>query len=314
MAERAASVIDHLLPYGPPRQWGAHAAVSPALPLGLRSRPASRGARYVHDVSGILCANGSRCRTGQVWSAPPCVSADGRSPERTEIGSPVLRQNSVRRQVVDLSALIRRQSQLDDHPPSPPAPPPPLPRRRPSPTRPREPSPAPAARRLQANGAPAEAAHDRPPVVGRAGQSLDRLAACSGHRVARHRPAMAAPTLPRVLDSAVRSVHGRPPCRQCRDHSPRQENDRGESLVGAHRLPPYTEAPPPALSDLADVPRQPSATWSRSTFSPFPPLASASSSSSSCSLTTAGGSSCPGQELQLLVLPELPSSPPSPIR
>jgi methylglyoxal synthase len=30
---------------------------------------------------------------------------------------PVLRQNSVRRQVVDLSALIRRQSQLDDHPP-----------------------------------------------------------------------------------------------------------------------------------------------------------------------------------------------------
>src|SRR5262249_22214541 len=47
---------------------------------------------------------------------------------------------------------------------------------------------------------------------------------------------MTAPTLPRALDSAVRSVHGRPPSRQRRDHSPRQENDRGESLGGGPRI------------------------------------------------------------------------------
>ena len=63
-------------------------------------------------------------------------------------------------QVVDLSALIRRQSRLDDHPPAPPASTPPVPLRRPPPARPREPRLAPAARRVQENGDPAEAAHD----------------------------------------------------------------------------------------------------------------------------------------------------------
>src|SRR6267142_3315043 len=72
----------------------------------------------------------------------------------------VLRQNSVRREVVDLPALIRRRSWFDDHPPAPAASPPALSLRRPPPARPREPRLAPAARRLQANGAPTEATHD----------------------------------------------------------------------------------------------------------------------------------------------------------
>ena len=72
----------------------------------------------------------------------------------------VLRQNSVRREVVDLPALIRRRSWFDDHPPAPAASPPALSLRPPPPARPRKPRLAPAARRLQANGAPAEAPHD----------------------------------------------------------------------------------------------------------------------------------------------------------
>jgi len=72
----------------------------------------------------------------------------------------VRRQNSVRREVVDLPALIRRRSWFDDHPPAPAASPSALSLRRPPPARPRKPRLAPAARRLQANGAPAEATHD----------------------------------------------------------------------------------------------------------------------------------------------------------
>ena len=41
----------------------------------------------------------------------------------------------------------------------------------------------------------------RPPAVGRTGKSLDQLETGSGHRLARHRPTMAAPPLPRVLAS-----------------------------------------------------------------------------------------------------------------
>src|SRR6266446_5178460 len=73
---------------------------------------------------------------------------------------PVLRQNLGRRQVVDLSALIRTQSQLDDPSPAPPASIPSLPVRRPPPARPREPGLAPPARRLQANGDPAATAQN----------------------------------------------------------------------------------------------------------------------------------------------------------
>src|SRR6266404_3737394 len=48
----------------------------------------------------------------------------------------VLRQNFAGGQVGEPSALIRRQSQLDDHPPAPPASPPPVPLRRPPPDHP----------------------------------------------------------------------------------------------------------------------------------------------------------------------------------
>jgi hypothetical protein len=63
-------------------------------------------------------------------------------------------------QLVDLSALFRRESELDDQPPAPPASTPPLPLRRPPPARPGEPRLAPPARRVQANGDPAQASHD----------------------------------------------------------------------------------------------------------------------------------------------------------
>jgi hypothetical protein len=111
-------------------------------------------------------------------------------------------------------------------------------------------------------------------MLGRAGQSLDRLEAGSARRVARHRLAMAAPTLPRVLDPALGPAHRRPPSGRSRNRRPRQDNGRGESPVGcsphprgapearhrhrrAHRLQAPAEVAPPALSDLADVPRQP---------------------------------------------------------
>src|SRR5216684_3019527 len=75
-------------------------------------------------------------------------------------------------QVVDLSALIRRQSEPDDHPPAPPAPTPPVPVRRPPPARPREPRLAAATGRLQADGEPAEASTERSAPLGLAVRSL----------------------------------------------------------------------------------------------------------------------------------------------
>src|SRR5207245_9840353 len=82
-----------------------------------------------------------------------------RRTDRSTNGSPVLRQNVAGGQVGEPSALIRRQSQLDDHPPAPPASPPPVPLRRPPPARPGEPRLAPAARGLQENDDPAETTH-----------------------------------------------------------------------------------------------------------------------------------------------------------
>src|SRR5919106_3369043 len=87
-----------------------------------------------------------------------------------------------------------------DLPPTPPVPAPPLPPRRPPSARPRKLGPAPATRRLQANDVPPKAPYDGPAVLGRPGQSVERLAAGAGHRLARHRPALAAATLPRLLD------------------------------------------------------------------------------------------------------------------
>src|SRR5438876_2543116 len=83
-------------------------------------------------------------------------------------------KTSAGRHVVDLSTLIRTQSQLDDPSPVPPASSPPLPVRRPPPARPRELGLAPAARRLQANNDPAPTSPNRSALLGRAGQSLGR--------------------------------------------------------------------------------------------------------------------------------------------
>src|SRR5439155_609467 len=68
-------------------------------------------------------------------------------------------------QVVDLSALIRREWPSHDHHAAAPAPPLPVPLRRPPPARPREPRPAPAARRVQEDGGPAEVAPRRPALL-----------------------------------------------------------------------------------------------------------------------------------------------------
>src|SRR4030095_9974712 len=65
-----------------------------------------------------------------------------------------------RRQVVDLSALIRTQSRPDVQSLAPPDSALSLPLRRPSPARPREPGLVPSARRLQANGDSATTTQD----------------------------------------------------------------------------------------------------------------------------------------------------------
>ena len=126
---------------------------------------------------------------------------------------------------------IRRQSRLDDHPPAPPAPSLALPLRRPPSARLGEPRPAPAARRLQAIRASAQTAPDRSPLVGRPRQSLDRVETGPGDRDPRHRPAVAATSLPPVLDRPLQRPW-RPPARQCRASCPRCTNGRGQSLVG----------------------------------------------------------------------------------
>src|SRR5438477_10172205 len=117
---------------------------------------------------------------------------------------PVRRQNCVRHEVIDLPALIRRQSPVDDHPPAPPASTPPGPLRRPPPGRPGEPCVAPPARRLQKNGEPTEIAQQRSALLGRAVPGVGRLETGSRHRNAEHRPEVAAPPLPCALDQALR--------------------------------------------------------------------------------------------------------------
>src|SRR5258708_2612999 len=106
------------------------------------------------------------------------------------------RQNFARGQVGELSALIRRRSQLDDHPPAPLASTPPDPLRRPPPGRSGEPRLAPATRRLHENGDPAQAACDGSPLLGVASQGLGRVEAISRDRYPRHCAAVAAAPLP----------------------------------------------------------------------------------------------------------------------
>src|SRR5438876_11721734 len=87
----------------------------------------------------------------------------------------VIRQNSVRRQVIDLAGLIQRKFRFDGHPPAPPASTasPPLPRS--SPCRLGEPGLTPPARRLQEDADPAEGAQERPTLLGRAVEGVGRL-------------------------------------------------------------------------------------------------------------------------------------------
>src|SRR2546425_3080481 len=176
-------------------------------------------------------------------------------------------------QVVDLSAVIRRHSQLDD-PPAPSASTPPGPLPRPPPGRPGKPRLAPPTRSLQEDGEPAEVAQQRSALLGRPVEGVGRLEAGSRHRVAQHRPAVAAPPLRRLLDQTLRS----PPCgtaaRQPPDQNTRPTNGSGQSSLGrapnpwraaearnrggrAYGLPAAPEAAHTAVPDLADVPRQP---------------------------------------------------------
>src|SRR2546422_1985456 len=135
-------------------------------------------------------------------------------------------------QVVDLPPLMRRQSPVDDHPPALLASTPPDPLRRPPPGRSGEPRLAPATRRLQENGDPAQDSGDGSPLLGLAGQGLGRVEAAPRDRYPRHRPAVAAATLPPTLDQALRPAHRRPPVRQRRDQGPRHANGRGQSALG----------------------------------------------------------------------------------
>src|SRR5262245_22912574 len=112
---------------------------------------------------------------------------------------PVPRQNFVQRQAIDPAGLTRRQSRRDGQPPAPPASTGSSSLRRSPSYRPRELSPPPPARRLQEDRDPAEGPKEGPALLGRAVESVARLAAGSYHRVARHRPALAAASLPRLL-------------------------------------------------------------------------------------------------------------------
>src|SRR2546427_8125359 len=145
---------------------------------------------------------------------------------------PVLRQNSVRRQVIDLSSLIRRRSRLNGHSPAPPASTPPDALRRPPSGRPGEPCFAPPARRLQEDGEPAEVAQQRSAVLGSVVQGVGRLEASSRHRVTQHGPAVAAPPLPRVLGQTLRSPCSGTPARKPPIQSSRRTNGSSQSYLG----------------------------------------------------------------------------------
>src|SRR5439155_27156295 len=128
-----------------------------------------------------------------------------------------------------LSALIRRQSRLDDHPPAPPDSTPPVLVRRPPPARPREPCLAPAARRVQEDGVPPEAPRQRSVLLGLALQGVDRLEDGSRDRGSSHRAAVAAPAFPRILDEALPPAQRGPAARPRRDQGPGRQNGRRES-------------------------------------------------------------------------------------
>src|SRR5437870_11878419 len=110
---------------------------------------------------------GARYRQPRPSLAGGLISLGPDLVEMSKQAAGVLRQNSVRHQVIDLSALIRRRSRLNGHSPAPPASTPPDALRLPPSGRPGEPCLAPSARRLQADGDPAEVAQQRSTVLGR---------------------------------------------------------------------------------------------------------------------------------------------------
>src|SRR5467141_1309422 len=112
------------------------------------------------------------------------------------MGMTVLRQNSIRRQVIDLAGLIQRTFRPYGHPLAPPASTASPPLRRSPPCRPGEPGLSPPARRLQEDGDPAEGAQARPTLLGRAVEGVGGREACSRHLVTQHRSAVAETPLP----------------------------------------------------------------------------------------------------------------------
>jgi hypothetical protein len=187
----------------------AHRAGSWSLPT------APSPGRSMRTAYLLCCASASSCRPpGLVHPEPPPPSrADPATPDVDDLA--VRRQNSVRRQVIDLVRLIQRKFRLDGHPPAPPAATASPPLRRSPPGRPGEPGLVPPARRLQEHGGPAKGAQERPTLLVRAVEGVGRLEAGSRHRVTQHRPAVAAAPLLRALDQALRPAHRGPPTRQC---------------------------------------------------------------------------------------------------
>src|SRR5262249_60006093 len=110
-------------------------------------------------------------RPGEVWISPPRTTRPLLSLAKTPpVG-----------QVVDLSALVGRESELDDHPPAPPAATSPLSLRQPPAARPRERRPAPATRGAQEDSQAGQAAAARSTLRGRSVQNVDRVAGRPPH-------------------------------------------------------------------------------------------------------------------------------------
>ena len=122
----------------------------------------------------------------------------------------------------------------------PPAPILPVPLRRPPPAGFGEPRLAPPARRVQENGPSAQAAPDGSPLVGLAGQGVDRVEGGPRDRDPRDCPPVAAAPFPRTLDQAFGAASRGPPARQRRDPSSGLTHGCGESLVGCPSNPRRT--------------------------------------------------------------------------
>ena len=162
--------------------------ISPCTTLRQAARETSFASTGVHTS----CAD---------WQVITMLGRAVPQARRTTCPSPKFRPS---RQVIDLSALIRRRSRLNGHSPAPPASPP----------------------------EPAKVAQQRSTVLGRVVQGVGRLEAGSRHRVTQHRPAVAAPPLPRVLGQTLRSPRGGTPARKPPDQGSRRTNGSGQSSLG----------------------------------------------------------------------------------